>query len=345
MMPMNFYHMISRYRPLGYGLLLLLTGFYNLDAQAQEDGPMRGMTLEEYAMAREVTVEDPDHDTYIKFADGQYVLDRYEMKPPYFITGDSGVKKRIDLYKLIDRETMSELGLIALFTNTESGATFNLVIPNLATKGEVWNKYFDDIHQHDREEQDVALKMSYVLSKEVAYLLQKSSGVDMSAMEQADSDYDFCFPAQAKVTLPDGSQKKIADITAGETVVTFLKGKRITTTVTSVSVHKKNNIPLSKVILLPEETLTAAVLDESYPTSIVELVATANHPVMTANGKKTIRALKAGDILYRHNSMTQGLEKYTVGFVTHAYDSTQEIYNLTTEADSYLVDDVVVYGK
>lgn len=342
---MDFYNMISRYRQLGYGILFVLSGFYNFDAQAQDDENMRGMTPEEYTMAVEVTVEDPDHDTYIKFADGQYVLDRYDMKPPYFITGDSGVKKRIDLYKLMNRETMSELGLIAFFTNTESGETFNLVIPNAATKGEVWNMYFDDIHQHDREEQDVALKMSYILSKEVAYLMQKSSGVDMSAMESSDADYDFCFPAQARVTLQDGSQKKIADITAGEAVVTYIEGERIATTVTSVSVHKKNNIQLSKVILLPVETLTAAVQDESYTTSIVELIATANHPVMTENGKKTIQALKAGDILYRHHSMTNVLEKYRVGFIVHAYESTQEVYNLTTEAGSYLVDDIVVFGK
>ena len=342
---MDFYNMISRGRLFGYGLVLLLAGFYNFDAQAQDNGDVRGMTPEEYTMALEVTVEDLDHDTYIKLADGQYVLDRYDMKPPYFITGDSGVKKRIDLYKLMDRETMSELGLIAFFTNTESGETFNLVMPNVATKGEVWNMYFDDIHQHDREEKDVALKMSYILSKEVAYLMQKSSGVDMSAMESSDADYDFCFPAQARVTLQDGSQKKIADITAGEAVVTYLEGKRVITTVTSVSIHKKNNIQLSKVILLPVETLTAAVQDESYTSSIVELIATANHPVMTENGKKTIRALKAGDILYRHHPMTNVLEKYSVGFTTHAYDSTQEVYNLTTEAGSYLVNEILVLGK
>lgn len=342
---MNFYNKNAKYKLLGFGIILMLIGLLKDDVMAQDGQELRGMSPEEYKLALEAKVEDLDHDTYIKFADGKYVLDRYEMKPPYFITGDSGVKKRIDLYKLLDRASMSELGLIAFFTNTESGETFNLVLPNMASKGEVWNMYFDDIHKHDKEENDVALKMSYILSKEVAYLMQKSSGVDMSAMDSNDSDYDFCFPALAQVTLADGSHKNIADITAGEVVMNYTEGEQSTTIVTSVSIHKKSNIPLSKVILLPVETLTATVKDETYTASIMELIATSNHPVMTESGKKTIEALKVGDVLYRHNPMTNILEKFQVSFLVHGYDTTQEVYNLTTEAGSYLVEDVVVYGK
>jgi hypothetical protein len=343
---MNFHILISESRKVGYFILFLMASLFSATAWAQNTAQPRGMTAEEYKIAREVTVEDLDHDTYIKLADGKYVLDRYEMKPPYFITGDSGVKKRIDLYKLVDRASMDELGLVAFFTNIDAGSTFNLVIPNMATAGEVWNLYFDDIHQHDREEKDVALKMSYILSKEVAYLMQKSSGIDMSAMDQAGSDYDFCFPAQAMVTMADGSKKKIAEVVADDVVVTYEANELTPTKVVSVSVHKKADIKLSKVILIPEVTLTATVnTDESYATSIVELVATGNHPVMTEAGRKTIETLKPGDVLYRHYPMTNALEKYKVGFTAHSFDTTSTVYNLTTEAGSYLVDDVMVLGK
>jgi hypothetical protein len=343
---MNFQILISESRKFGYGILFIIASLFSITAWAQDTSQPRGMTAEEYKIAREVTVEDLDHDTYVKLADGKYVLDRYEMKPPYFITGDSGVKKRIDLYKLVDRASMGELGLIAFFTNVEAGETFNLVIPNMATSGEVWNLYFDDIHQHDREEKDVALKMSYILSKEVAYLMQKSSGVDMSAMDAAGSDYDFCFPAQALVTMADGSMKKIADIEGGDAVITYEANEKVTTKVVSVSVHKKADIKLSKVILIPEVTLTATVsFDDSYVTSVVELVATGNHPVMTEAGRKTIETLKPGDVMYRHHPMTNALEKYKVGFTAHDFDTTSTVYNLTTEAGSYLVDDVMILGK
>ncbi len=341
----NFYNMILRIRQVGYWVFFLLSGFYSMEAQAQESGAARGMTPEEYKIALEATVEDLDHDTYIKFADGKYVLDRYEMKPPYFITGDSGVKKRIDLYKLIDRASMEELGLIALFTNTASGETFNLVIPNMASSGEVWNMYFDDIHQHDREEKDVALKMSYILSKEVAYLMQKSSGVDMSAMEQSGDDYDFCFPSQASITMHDGSQKRISEIKVGDMVTTFDQETLINTTIASVSIHHKRNIQLIKVILLPVETTTASSNDESYLADIVELLATPNHPVMTEKGKKNIGQLHIGDVLYRHHPMTDRLEKYKVGFTIPSYETTEEVYNLTTTAGTYLAGGIMVFSK
>ncbi len=343
---MKFYILKAANQLFLYGIFFFATSILGNQVRGQDTAQPRGMTAEEYKIARAITVEDPDHDTYIKLEDGKYVLDRYEMKPPYFITGESGVKKRIDLYKLVDRASMAELGLVAFFTNVDAATTFNLVIPNMATSGEVWNLYFDDIHQHDREEKDVALKMSYILSKEVAYLMQKSSGVDMSAMDAAGSDYDFCFPSTALVTLADGSMKKIADITAGDALITYENNEMITTKVVAVSIHQKAAIKLSKVILLAEATLTAAVnADESYVASVAELVATGNHPVMTEAGRKTIATLKLGDVLYRHHPMTNALEKYKVAFTTHDFDTTSTVYNLTTEAGSYLVEGVMVLGK
>ncbi len=343
---MKFYNSILSNRYFGGSMLLFIITLFNATVWAQENAQPRGMTAEEYKIARGVTIEDLDHDTYIKLADGKYVLDRYDMKPPYFITGDSGVKKRIDLYKLVERASMSELGMIVFFTNAEAGETFNLVIPNMATAGEVWNLYFDDMHQHDREEKDVALKMSYILSKEVAYLMQKSSGTDMSAMDQSDSGYDFCFPSQAMVTMGDGSQKKIADLVPGDVVAAYQANKLITTKVESISVHKKSKINLSKVILIPEETLTAALsTGENYASPMVELIATPNHPIMTEAGRKTMQALTAEDVVYRHHPKTKALEKYKVGVTTQHFDTTSIVYNLTTEAGNYLIDNIVVLGK
>jgi hypothetical protein len=46
----------------------------------------RPLTLDEYKKAKTYTIADLDKDTYVKF-DNAYVLDRYESRKPYFITG------------------------------------------------------------------------------------------------------------------------------------------------------------------------------------------------------------------------------------------------------------------
>lgn len=328
-----------------YSLILTLLVVFGVHkSQAQEDA-LRGMTKEEYALATTAMVEDLDNDTYVKIGSGDFVLDRYDMKPPYFITGDSGIKKRIDVYKFIERASMAELGLVVFFTDTEAEKTFNLVIPNMASKGEVWNMYFDDIHQHDREEGDVALKMSYILSKEVAYLMQKSSGVDMSAMDQENSDYDFCFAADALVSMADGSKKMISEVSVGEQVLTLVGDVLQPVTVEGVDIHRKESISLSKAVLFPMEEITADLAGQSARSAAVELIATANHPVMTDEGKKALGDLQAGDVLYKYDAQTGARTMYKVLFVAADFDTVEEVFNLEVEGDSYLVNQVLVLEK
>ena len=76
------------------GLMFVATAI----AVAQDVVP-RPLTMDEYEKAKSYVVKDLDNDTYVKFGT-DYVLDRYEMRKPYFITGEDGLKKRVDLYKL-----------------------------------------------------------------------------------------------------------------------------------------------------------------------------------------------------------------------------------------------------
>ena len=327
-----------------YSLIFVLALVFVSQYSFAQDGALRGMTKDEYELAKTVEVEDLDNDTYVKIGEGDYVLDRYEMKPPYFITGDSGVKKRLDVYKIMDRESMSDLGLVVYFTNTEADETFNLVIPNMASKGEVWNMYFDDIHQHDREEGDVALKMSYILSKEVAYLMQKSSGVDMSAMDQENDDYDFCFAANALINMADGSQKLISEVEVGD-VVLSLKGEAARPVkVEGIDTHQKAEITLSKAVLFPLEEVTAS-LEGTGVSAATELVATANHPVMTTAGKKALGELQPGDVLLSYDAQSGRSVAYQLHFLAPSYDKVKQVYNLEVEGDSYLVNSILVMEK
>lgn len=310
---------------------------------AQDEAP-RGLTIDEYNMVLDAKVDDLDNDTYIKIGDGNYVLDRYEMKPAYSIAGENGVKKRLDLYKLLDRSTMAELGLVVFYTNTASGETFNLTIPNMASSAEVWKMYFDAIYEHDQQEEDVALKMSYVLSKEVAYLLQKSSGVDMSVMEQGNSDYDFCFPATALVTLADNQQVSIADIEVGDQIASYEQGAYRLVTVEEVQIHQKSSISLTSVQLVPEEEVTAS-LANTMTAGIVQLVATPNHPILTKEGTLALEDLMVGKQVYRYEAITNSFVTYRVAQVNHLYDTVKQVYNLETSGDTYLVNGVVVLEK
>ncbi len=325
-------------------LLCLASWLLGAAAVAQENTKPQGMSPEAYQAAVQAKVDDLDNDTYVKLNDGRYVLDRYDMKPPYMITGDSGVKKRIDLYKFVDRETMNELGIVAFFTDTEANKTFNLVIPNLTSTAEVWNMYFDAIHAHDREEKDVALKMSYILSKEMAYLMQKSSGADVSAMEQGNDDYDFCFPGSATVSLGDGSTKPIAEVVPGEEVRAYDHGKLTVARVTAVHVHRKKQISLTKVILFPVEEVTAAQ-HGTYYSAATTLLATPNHPVLTSHGKTEAGVLKSGDILYYLNPATQQFELYQVHAAANQFDAADTVYSITTSRGNHIIHGIVVLDK
>src|ERR1700754_1727048 len=90
--------------------------------RAQDTAGNRALTMGEYEKARTFTVGDLDKDTYVKF-ENAYILDRGGFGKPYFITGDDGMKKRIDLYKLLLKEGRVELGTIIYYT-TEKGKRY-----------------------------------------------------------------------------------------------------------------------------------------------------------------------------------------------------------------------------
>jgi len=83
-----------------FSFWLLLAALTSVRAQ---DSTGRALTMAEYDKAKTFTVGDPDKDTYIKF-ENAYILDKGGFGKPYFITGDDGMKKRVDLYKLILKE-------------------------------------------------------------------------------------------------------------------------------------------------------------------------------------------------------------------------------------------------
>ena len=140
------------------GLVLLSLQFI---INAQDTVKLHVFSMDEYEKAKTFKVKDLDNDTYVKF-ENTYVLDRYEGRKPYFITGDDGLKKRVDLYRLLLRESKQELGTLLYYTN-EKGTMYQACLPNFRADGKVWTKYFEDIHAIDKLEPNFVLKLSYWL--------------------------------------------------------------------------------------------------------------------------------------------------------------------------------------
>ena len=218
-------------------VFITATGF----AQQKTVNP-RPLTLDEYNKAKTYVIADLDKDTYVKF-DNAYVLDRYESRKPYFITGSDNLKKRIDLYKLVAKEGMQELGLMVFYTS-ETGKKYQALVPDFTADGKVWEKYFQDIDDINKEEKNFILKLSYILSKELSFQQYKvlNNGKDMKE-ESATYGNDICFPGDELVAMSNGTKKLLKDVKRGDEVITIdpITHKSTATKVKELTVHAAKN--------------------------------------------------------------------------------------------------------
>ena len=325
---------------LAAGLLLLGSG----GALAQTNP--RPLTLDEYQKAKGFQIKDLDAESYVKF-DNAYILDRYEARKPYYITGDDGLKKRIDLYKLVAKTGMQEIGTMIFYT-TEKGKRYQALLPDFTADGKVWEKYFEDIHAIDKEEKNFVLKLSYVLSKEMSFQQFKNlnQGKDLHA-EAGTYGSDICFPGHQFVALAAGGHKPLRDIRPGDQLATLdlATQQPAAATVQALVVHTAQNYALTRleVVAVREQVGTSAT--HAHLTSRV-LDATPNHPMQTATGSKPAGEVGVGEQLVCFNPHTQVYEAYTV-LRTHEYaGGEQSVYNVVTEEGSpFVLNGVVVLQK
>ena len=187
------------------------------------------------------------------------MLDRYEMRKPYFITGDDGLKKRIDLYKLISKDGMQELGTQIFYTN-EKGKQYVAIQPNFTANPKVWEKYFEDIHTIDKVEKNFVLKLSYILSKEMSFQLYKSMNNGKDMKEEAGTyGTDICFPGTQAVAMADGSSRLLSEIKAGDQVITIdpLTKKTVVAGVSKLISHEAKNYAITTLLVVnAQESVT-----------------------------------------------------------------------------------------
>ncbi|RYU91699.1 hypothetical protein EWM62_07105 [Mucilaginibacter terrigena] len=316
-------------RKLTLTLLLAASVFIG---RAQTVTP-RPLTMAEYSKAQTFAIADLDKDTYVKF-ENTYILDRYEGRKPYFITGSDGLKKRIDLYKLIAKDGMQEIGTMVFYTN-EKGKLYKALVPNFTADGKVWEQYFQDIDNINKVETNFILKLSYVLSKEFSFQQYKllNGGKDMKE-ESATYGNDICFPGDELVTMASGAKKLLKDVKSGDEVITVDPATKIASAVKvkELTTHDANNYALTKLVLI-----SAQVNGRDIKLSSKVLQATPNHPMLTKQGNQKIGDIALGQDVLCLNEQTGKYEAYTVLLKTERAGGTQKVYNIVADGGSTII--------
>ena len=314
-------------------------------ACAQDTAVNRALTMDEYQKARTFTVGDLDKDTYVKI-ENTYILDHSGFGKPYFITGDDGKKKRIDLYKLILKDGRVELGTMIYYT-TESGKRYTACMPGYKADAKVWGKYFEDIHAIDKEESFYVLKLSYVLSKELGFQLYRAgTGGAGTAVSREAGTYgnDICFPGDMEVTMAGGGRKLLSEVKAGDAVVTVdpATHRARAVTVKALTVHAAKNYALTRVMLL-----SATESSDKVVTLVSKVLqATPNHPMVTADGDRKMGELKEGDQVLCLDEKTGGYQEFTVWDKTESAAGVQPVYNIVAGGGStFIMNGVMVLQK
>lgn len=302
--------------------------------------------MDEYEKTKSFSVKDLDNDTYIKF-ENTYVLDRYESRKPYFITGDDGKKKRIDIYKLLAKEGMQELGIMIFYTN-EKGTLYKACMPHFTADPKVWEKYFEDIHAIDKQETNFVLKLSYVLSKEFGFQLYKAAnqGKDISK-EAGTYGTDICFPGNMQVSMADGGTRELASIRPGDRIITLDPATQQTQVITvkELTRHTPKNYAITRLTLLSAQTTTTAAGTEVVLSGKV-LQATPNHPVLTQQGQKKIGEIAAGDELLCLDNTTGRYQAFTVWHKAESAGGLQPVYNIVADkGTTFVMNGVMVMQK
>ncbi len=317
--------------------ILLFLFLTTLAVSAQDVPNPRPLTMAEYEKGKSLAIKNMDEETYAKF-DNAYILDRYEMRKPYFVKGDDGLKKRIDLYSFIAKDGMQQLGVLIFYTN-EKNVVYKALLPNFTADAKVWEKYFEDIHAIDKIEKNFVLKLSYITSKELGYQIYKSlnEGKDL-AKESATYGNDICFPGDQEILLSNGVKKPLAGIQRGDMIVTLdpKTNKRTIITVEALVEHEAKNYALTKLTLFhAQQTLTAQGNDIQLSAKVLK--ATPNHPMKTVSGEKAIGEVEYGDEILCYNERSGKYEYYAVFDKAEVVQGKQKIYNIIGSNDSPVI--------
>jgi hypothetical protein len=343
--------------------------------RAQDTAGARALTMVEYEKARTFSIGDLDKDTYVKF-DNTYILDHSGFGKPYFITGDDGKRKRIDLYRLILKEGRLELGTVIYYT-TENGKRYTACMPGYKADPKVWRKYFEDIHAIDKEEPFFVLKLSYVLSEELGFQLYRAAnGQQGGAANRAEAGTygnDICFPGEMRVTMGDGASKTLSEVKPGDMVVTVdpVTQERQPVVVRELTVHAVKNYAITRLVLVSARLRQGSACAKASASARASadksageaggqsaegarevmlssrvLEATPNHPMVTVAGEKKAGEVAVGDKVVCLDERTGEYGQYVVWDKTETAGGMQPVYNIVAgSGKTFVMNGVMVLQK
>ena len=110
-------------------------------------------------------------------------------------------------------------------------------------------------------------------------------------------------------------------------------------TVTAVTVHE-GAFALTQVVVRPVESVLAA---KNAGHTLMMLEATANHPILTAAGRKAMGSLTKGDYVFVANGSSYQLAEVVA---THANArQTSRVYSINTQNGLSVINGVVTLDK
>lgn len=165
-----------------------------------------------------------------------------------------------------------------------------------------------------------------------------------SYLGNAEFTLETCFPAEAQVTLADGSSKSIATIQPEDKLLGMYADGTLSVQnqVLATNIHS-GNYPLLALRFEPVSVNFASAHSIQMP--VYELVCTPNHPVKTTEGVKQASALQAGDQVYLYDATTQQITMATLVDSQKSVEKATCVYNLKTQTGNYWVNGVLVNVK
>jgi Hint module len=311
-----------------------------------------GMTAAQALAVKAVRIVNLDKDTYVKT--GGFILDRYEERPAYVFNYTDGIVRKIYLYTVFDAATTKKLGLAAYYLNAKTNEVKTFVMPGADGDRKAWDAYIDDLKYVGEKEPGLMSTLTFVLSREMASLLAGGTEKTDDGGAKKKEEYNFCFAADAPVTLADGTIKPISEVKIGDRVKSYDTVRQAVraTDVTRIDTHSRSaeagTFALTGVWLVPTQELTANMGTAPAP---VLLEATTNHPVLVATTesgprvRKPLGEVQPGELLYRYEAGTDALTASRVVRVEARIRTVPVVYNLVTETGSYLIGNTVVLGK
>nr|WP_293835048.1 Hint domain-containing protein [uncultured Arsenicibacter sp.] len=306
-------------------LYVSLALLINVAAWAQEE--KRGITTAEFTAAKAATFKNLEKDSYFK--SGGLVFDRNDEKPPYTFKFSDGLERKVYLYSLFGAEDMKSVGSLAVFTWSKSPKPLLVCIPNTLADKAIWGQYIDDLKDGAKQADGFAVCLAFALSREF------SGGAKAEGAKAGEKDHnEFCFPADTYISLANGLEKRMDAIQSGDVIAGF--GDQ---TVTAVTVHE-GAFALTQVVVRPVESVLAA---KNAGHTLMMLEATANHPILTAAGRKAMGSLTKGDYVFVANGSSYQLAEVVA---THANArQTSRVYSINTQNGLSVINGVVTLDK